>query len=200
MQTSVIQCGHMNTPILQAPGSQKSIMETPSGWTITPHTLAIGSKEKLQSPNTAVSQPPTPEVMSHVPPRIAVIIPNVRIPAPAFSPVVIGNVLLPSVPVEELPVPALESPTLVPPVLFVTKTFASSIRFDCRTSSADICWPTPFVPSQVLPSIHLKPQALENAVPSHCSAAAAAEVWRSGLMVLYVKGADLVVAASQREK
>lgn len=169
-----------NRPSCNRPDCKKPTTQTP----LKCNASITNAQVQKLNPWKFIFQPPTSEIISQVPPRRAVTIPNVKIPAPAFSAVVIGESAMPSLLVEELLVPALESPTLVPPVVFVTRTLASSIKFAWMTSSADICWPTPFVPSHVAPSVHLKPQALEKAVPSHCSAAATAEDLSNGLMVL----------------
>jgi hypothetical protein len=129
------QCPYLQPPILQPPGLQEAHDANAAEMQCIHHQCTSLKTQPLE----IHLQPPTSEIISQVPPRRAVTIPNVKIPAPAFSAVVIGESAMPSLLVEELLVPAFESPTLVPPVVFVTRTLDSSIKFAWMTSSADIC-------------------------------------------------------------
>lgn len=128
----------------------------------------------------------------------------VRMTAPALSLVVIGLVYTePSVVVvPELPVPAVGSLVLFPPVDDVNgaaKDESTVSINDEMTPSADICCPTPYVPSHVV-VFHSCPQVTPSVPPSHCCAAPAADASRYGMMVSYVDGTSWVVTASQRER
>jgi hypothetical protein len=98
-----------------------------------------------------------------------------------------------------LPWPALASPFEVPPVSLESGPLTRSIRLLWITSSADICSPTPNIPSQ--PSTHhLCPQVTPSSPPEQDWAAAMALDRRYGSTASYVQGATFVVAAIQRAK
>ena len=86
-------------------------------------------------------------------------------PAQARSAVVTGVSVRSSVLLLEEPVPAAEFPVLVPPVVFVTNSEASLISSDWMTDSADICCPTPYVPSHVDSLVQWKPHVTPSVPP-----------------------------------
>ena len=141
----------------------------------------------------------SPITIHAMPPTNATITTTVKIPAPARSPVVTGSSVSPEV-VSTLPAPAFGFPTLVPPVVFVNGTCVLAICVEMITSSADICWPTPVVPSHTAPSVHFKPHNRPLAPPEHCRAAAVAEVTNAVWTWSVMKGATLAAAAIQRER
>lgn len=84
--------------------------------------------------------------MNPTPPKMLTSNITVTMPAPALSPVVAGRMVAGS----ELAcgdVPALGSPSLVPPVVLVSSGEAELSSMHWMTERADICWPTPGLPS-----------------------------------------------------
>jgi hypothetical protein len=103
----------------------------------------------------------------------------VKIPAPARS-FVVTFIFAVGSSADGSSMPVFGLPTLVPPVLFVRGERDWPIMVLCTASSAAICWPTPYVPSQ-LPFLyqlrpHMRPLGRSGGEPEHCSAAAEAEV------------------------
>ena len=96
----------------------------------------------------------------------------VKMPAPALSPVVMGLVNFGSATCEGLSplLPAAGFPLLVPPLAAVTGGETFEIRFAWMTLRADICSPTPYLPSQVF-VFHVRPQVEPSLPPLHWPAA-----------------------------
>jgi len=93
--------------------------------------------------------------------------------APTLSPVVMMISGSPAAGVP--PVPAEGSPLLVPPESAVRGGVEFATSRDWMTSNADICWPTPLVPSHTASLVHLRPHVTPLVPPLHCWAAALAE-------------------------
>jgi hypothetical protein len=90
---------------------------------------------------------------------------------------------------------------LVPPEFAVTGALALGIKIDWITLRADICSPTPLLPSNAGGCwVHLRPHVTPSFPPLQEDAAAAAEARRRGMMIGKVQLAIWVVAAIQRER
>lgn len=115
-------------------------------------------------------------------------------PAPTLSPTVIDlTLLLESV----FFAPVLGSLVLLPPVVDVTgPEFAKLIRLAIIASLALICSSMPDSPSH-FPAYHWIPQMFP--LPEHDFAAAVADFWSLGMIVLYVEGTSKTVNDSHDE-
>lgn len=130
------------------------------------------------TPMNARYQGQVQTTIHQAPPMMIKQIKTVKIAAPALSAVVTGSACRSPGPMS-LVVPALGLPLLVPPDPSVTGPSETVIRFDCMTSNADICSPTPVLPSND-PVVHCRPHDVPLSPPVHDAAAACADVSSMG--------------------